>query len=61
MSPLALQAVGDSLIDSIIGDNIPILTEQEKWNETLTSCVKRIEAVLTGEHTGAAVHRETES
>ena len=44
----ALQAVGDSLIDSIIGDNIPILTEQEKWNETLTSCVKRIEAVLTG-------------
>lgn len=37
------------MIDSVIGDNIPILTEQEKFNETVTSSVKRIEASLTGE------------
>ena len=37
------------MIDSVIGDNIPILTEQEKFNETVTSSVKRIESSLTGE------------
>lgn len=37
------------MIDSVIGDNIPILTEQEKFNETITSSVKRIGAALTGE------------
>ena len=36
------------MIDSVIGDNIPILTEQEKFNETITSSVKRIGAALTG-------------
>ena len=36
------------MIDSVIGDNIPILTEQEKFNETVTSSVKRIGAALTG-------------
>ena len=43
-----LQKVGDSLIDSVIGENIPILTEQEKFNETITSSVKRLESSLTG-------------
>lgn len=43
-----LQKVGDSMIDSVIGDNIPIFTEQEKFNETVTSSVKRLEASLTG-------------
>ena len=43
-----LQKVGDSMIDSVIGDNIPIFTEQEKFNETITSSVKRLEASLTG-------------
>ena len=42
------QAVGDELIDSIISENIPTLTEAEKFNEALTSCVARIEAKLTG-------------
>jgi hypothetical protein len=36
------------MIDSVIGDNIPILTEQEKFNETITSSVKRLESSLTG-------------
>ena len=47
-TPIRAQAVGDGLIDSIVSDNIPILTEQEKFNETATSSVRRIEAVLSG-------------
>jgi hypothetical protein len=40
--------VGEDLIDSVVSDNIPILTEQEKFNETVSSIVKRVEAKLTG-------------
>lgn len=45
---MAVQKVGDSMIDSVIGENIPIFTEQEKFNETITSSVKRLESALTG-------------
>lgn len=45
---LAVQAVGDDLVDSIVGDNIPILTEAEKFNETVISSVKRVSARLLG-------------
>eukprot|EP00892_Ulva_mutabilis_P011303 jgi/Ulvmu1/8545/UM044_0079.1 len=44
-----MSAVGDDFIDSIIGENIPIFTIEEKYNECLTSSVRRIEAVLGGE------------
>lgn len=47
--PNFLKAVGDSLIDSIISDDIPILTEKEKFNETVLETAKRIEAVIKGE------------
>lgn len=43
-----MQAVGDDLVDSIVGDNIPILTEAEKFNETVISSVKRVSARLLG-------------
>lgn len=43
-----VQAVGDDLIDSVVSDSIPILTEQEKFNEAVSSIVKRVEAKLTG-------------
>ena len=43
-----MKAVGDELIDSVVGDNISILTEEEKYNEAVTSSVARIEAALTG-------------
>lgn len=33
---------------SIVGENIPILTGEEKYNETVTSSVKRVVAKLTG-------------
>jgi hypothetical protein len=45
----AVQAVGDDIIDSIVGDNIPVLTEDEKYNETVTSSASRIRAAIKGE------------
>ncbi len=39
----------DDLIDSIISANIPVFTEEEKYNETVTSSVNRIEAVIRGQ------------
>lgn len=39
-------AVGDDLIDSIVSDNIPIFTEEEKYNQTVVSSVERLEAKL---------------
>ena len=47
--PAFLKAVGDDLIDSVVGDNLPILAGDEKYNEAVASSVKRIEAKLTGE------------
>jgi len=51
----AAQAVGDDLVDSIVSDNIPILTEAEKFNETLISSVKRVRAHLLGARRAAAL------
>ncbi|KAK9805499.1 hypothetical protein WJX72_001601 [[Myrmecia] bisecta] len=55
--PSFMKAVGDRLVDSIISDNIPILTEAEKFNEAVTSCVKRIEAALQGKSDPGAPQR----
>lgn len=46
--PSFLKAVGDDLIDSVVGDNLPIFAAEEKYNEAVSSAVKRIEAKLTG-------------
>jgi hypothetical protein len=43
-----VEAVGDELIDSIITTNIPIFTEEEKYNQTVLSTVERLEAKLLG-------------
>jgi hypothetical protein len=43
------QAVGDELLDSIVSDNIPIFTEEERYNQTVLSSVERIEAKLNGQ------------
>lgn len=57
-----MQAVGDPLIDSIVSENIPILTGDEKFNETVTSIVKRVGAVLNGQtDPGAPVKAEAQS
>lgn len=42
------QAVGDKLIDSIVSENIPVLTTEEKFNETVLSSVERVKAALGG-------------
>lgn len=48
------EAIGDDLVDSIISDNIPIFTEEEKYNQTVTSSLERIAAKLKGEPVPAA-------
>ncbi|PNH12402.1 hypothetical protein TSOC_000639 [Tetrabaena socialis] len=41
-------AVGEELVESIITTNIPIFTEEEKYNQTVVSSVERLEAKLLG-------------
>ena len=43
-----MNAIGEELLDSIVGDQIPIYTEQEKYNLTVESTVDRISAALEG-------------
>lgn len=43
-----VNAVGEDLLDSIVGDQIPIYTEQEKYNLAVESTVDRIAAKLQG-------------
>lgn len=47
--PAFMAALGDELIDSIISENVPILTGEEKYNECMTSILKRVDAKLNGE------------
>jgi len=47
--PSFMNTIGDDLIDSIINDNIPILTEEELYNEAMISTVKRVDAKLSGD------------
>lgn len=41
-----VESIGDDLIDSIVADNIPIYTEEEKYNQTVISSIERLEAKL---------------
>jgi len=43
-----MKAVGDDLIDSVVGENLSILTEEEKYNEAVKSSVDRVVAKLSG-------------
>lgn len=43
-----MQAVSEDLIDSIVTDNIPIFTEEEKYNATVLTSLDRIEAAIQG-------------
>ena len=47
--PSFLKAVGNDVLDSIISETIPVLTQEEKFNEATLTCIKRISAVLEGE------------
>lgn len=46
--PSFMKAIPDDVIEGIVSDNIPIFTEQEKYNEAVISSVKRVEAALLG-------------
>ncbi|MEW5301969.1 MAG: hypothetical protein WDW38_008597 [Sanguina aurantia] len=46
--PAFTKAIGEELVDSIITDNIPIFTEEEKYNLTITSSIERLEARMLG-------------
>lgn len=43
-----MNALGEDLVESIVTDNIPIFTEQEKYNQTVTSVLDRVDAKLKG-------------
>jgi len=53
-----MSAVGDYLIDSVIGENVSIFTEEEKYNEAVTSSVNRIVAKLSGQEVPEGPKRE---
>lgn len=46
--PPSIQAVGDDLIDAVIGGNVAVLAGEEKYNETVTSSLNRIVSVIEG-------------
>lgn len=52
-----VKAVGDDLIDSVVGDNVSIFTEEEKYNEAVQSSVNRIAARLAGKEDPGAPQR----
>lgn len=56
--PKFQEVVGEDLVDSIIADNIPIFTEEEKYNQTVTSCVERLEAKILGQPVPDAPKRD---
>eukprot|EP00882_Tetradesmus_deserticola_P001501 GHRQ01001621.1.p1 GENE.GHRQ01001621.1~~GHRQ01001621.1.p1 ORF type:complete len:266 (+),score=96.33 GHRQ01001621.1:215-1012(+) len=53
-----VSAVGDDLIDSISGDNIPIFAEEERYNQAVLSSVDRLEAQLNGQPVPEAPKRQ---
>jgi len=47
--PSFMKTLSDPVIDGIISENIPVFGNEEKYNEAVSSSVKRIEAALKGE------------
>ena len=41
--------MSDELSESLMSDNVPIFTEQEKYNQCVISVVDRVSAQLKGE------------
>jgi len=49
--------IPDELIDSLVSEQIPFLTEEERYNEAVLSSIKRIEASLSGKEDPGAIVR----
>lgn len=56
-----LKVIGEDLAESIVSENIPIFSEQEKYNECLTSSLNRLEAQIKGETVPEAPKRNEEN
>ncbi|XP_051141513.1 UPF0603 protein At1g54780, chloroplastic [Andrographis paniculata] len=47
--PQFIQAVGDSVLDATVSENLPVLATEEKYNEAVYSAARRLAAVIGGE------------
>ncbi|XP_073296197.1 UPF0603 protein At1g54780, chloroplastic-like [Primulina huaijiensis] len=46
--PEFIKAVGDSVLDATVSENLPVLAVEEKYNEALFSAAKRLVAAIDG-------------
>ncbi|KAF8394471.1 hypothetical protein HHK36_020679 [Tetracentron sinense] len=46
--PAFVQAVGDTILDATVSDNLPVLATEEKYNEAVYSSAKRLVAAIDG-------------
>ncbi|XP_020264016.1 UPF0603 protein Os05g0401100, chloroplastic [Asparagus officinalis] len=46
--PAFIQAVGDTILDATVSENLPVLATDEKYNEAMLSTAKRLVAAIDG-------------
>ncbi|XP_052194841.1 UPF0603 protein At1g54780, chloroplastic [Diospyros lotus] len=46
--PAFVKAVGDSILDATVSENLPVLATEEKYNEAVFSSAKRLVAAIDG-------------
>ncbi|KAL8251524.1 hypothetical protein R6Q59_035217 [Mikania micrantha] len=46
--PEFIQAVGDTVLDAVVSQNLPVLATDEKYNEAIYSSAKRLAAAIDG-------------
>ncbi|XP_030503622.1 UPF0603 protein At1g54780, chloroplastic [Cannabis sativa] len=46
--PAFVQAVGDTILDATVSENLPVLATEEKYNEAIYSSAKRLVAAIDG-------------
>lgn len=46
--PAFVQAVGDTILDATVSENLPVLATEEKYNEAMVSTAKRLVAAIDG-------------
>ncbi|CBI36734.3 hypothetical protein VitviT2T_021067 [Vitis vinifera] len=46
--PAFVQAVGDTILDATVSENLPVLATEEKYNEAVFSSAKRLVAAIDG-------------
>ncbi|GMY21423.1 UPF0603 protein At1g54780, chloroplastic [Fagus crenata] len=46
--PAFVQAVGESILDATVSENLPVLATEEKYNEAVYSSAKRLVAAIDG-------------